>query len=270
MGGLVNQTAFNDTFDSPDSTMIGVIVSLMEIGAFLGSVSSAFFGERIGRRKSIAVGVVILILGALLQATAYHRSHLIVGRVVSGVGLGVVNSTVPVMQVEFSPKATRGLYVCMQLSTVHFGILVADWIDYGSSTHTGSYAWRVPVILQCTFPFLMLFFVFLMDETAPWFAAHNRQDQDLQVLRQLYNDNMHESDITALHEGIPRKLLSKKRWAQGRGRTFCGMMRYRAKDGFSLLTRYLFSNRLVESMQLYTTLRPCSRSRWDSQNTCRP
>jgi MFS family permease len=99
MGGLVNQTAFNDTFDSPGATMIGVIVSLMEIGAFLGSVSSAFFGERIGRRKSIAVGVVILILGALLQATAYHRSHLIVGRVVSGVGLGIVNSTVPVMQV---------------------------------------------------------------------------------------------------------------------------------------------------------------------------
>ncbi|KAG2007713.1 hypothetical protein GB937_008363 [Aspergillus fischeri] len=212
MGGLVNQTAFNDTFDSPDSTMIGVIVSLMEIGAFLGSVSSAFFGERIGRRKSIAVGVVILILGALLQATAYHRSHLIVGRVVSGVGLGVVNSTVPVMQVEFSPKATRGLYVCMQLSTVHFGILVADWIDYGSSTHTGSYAWRVPVILQCTFPFLMLFFVFLMDETAPWFAAHNRQDQDLQVLRQLYNDNMHESDITALHEVALEKAVGAGSW----------------------------------------------------------
>jgi hypothetical protein len=91
--------------------MIGVIVSLMEIGAFIGSVSSAFFGEKIGRKKSITVGVVILILGSLVQATAYNRGHLIVGRVVSGIGLGIVNSTVPVMQAEFAPKATRGL--CM-------------------------------------------------------------------------------------------------------------------------------------------------------------
>ncbi|PKX90195.1 sugar porter family MFS transporter [Aspergillus novofumigatus IBT 16806] len=210
MGGLVNQTAFNDTFDSPGSTMIGVIVSLMEIGAFIGSVSSAFFGERIGRRKSIAVGVVILILGALLQATAYHRSHLIVGRVVSGVGLGIVNSTVPVMQVEFSPKATRGLYVCMQLSTLNFGILLAYWIDYGFSTHIGSYAWRVPVILQCAFLFPMLLLVFLVDETPRWLAAHDRQDQALQVLHRLYTDNMHESDITALHEDILRTVALEK------------------------------------------------------------
>jgi hypothetical protein len=30
MGGLVNTTAFKDTFDSPDSDMIGVIVAIYE------------------------------------------------------------------------------------------------------------------------------------------------------------------------------------------------------------------------------------------------
>lgn len=50
-----------------------------------------------------------MIIGALLQATAYARAHLIVGRIVSGLGMGWINSTVPVFQAEFSPKATRGL-----------------------------------------------------------------------------------------------------------------------------------------------------------------
>ena len=50
-----------------------------------------------------------MILGALLQATAYTRAHIIVARVVSGMGMGVINSTVPVFQSEFSPKANRGL-----------------------------------------------------------------------------------------------------------------------------------------------------------------
>jgi len=113
MGGLVNQGAFNDTFNTPGSTMIGLIVSIMEVGAFFGSIATAVFGEKIGRKKSIAIGVLILILGSLLQATAYQRVHLIVARIVTGIGLGMVNSTVPVMQAEFSPKATRGL--CMYL-----------------------------------------------------------------------------------------------------------------------------------------------------------
>jgi MFS family permease len=109
MGGLVNQRAFNDTFNSPSPTMIGLIVSIMEIGAFLGSICTAVVGEQLGRKKSIAIGVITLITGSLLQATAYHRAHLIVGRVVAGIGLGMVNSTVPVMQAEFAPKASRGL-----------------------------------------------------------------------------------------------------------------------------------------------------------------
>lgn len=112
MGGLVGQKAFNDTFASPDPTMIGLIVSIMEVGAFLGSICTAVVGESLGRKKSISIGVIILILGSLLQATAYSRPHLIVARVVTGIGLGIVNSTVPVMQAEFAPKATRGLCAC--------------------------------------------------------------------------------------------------------------------------------------------------------------
>lgn len=50
-----------------------------------------------------------MIIGAVLQASAYSRAHIIVARVVSGVGMGFINSTVPVFQAEFSPKATRGL-----------------------------------------------------------------------------------------------------------------------------------------------------------------
>jgi hypothetical protein len=52
-----------------------------------------------------------MMIGALLQATAYTRAHMVIARVVSGVGMGFINSTVPVFQAEFSPKATRGL--CM-------------------------------------------------------------------------------------------------------------------------------------------------------------
>jgi MFS family permease len=46
---------------------------------------------------------------------------MLVARIVSGIGMGFVNSTVPVIQAEFSPKSSRGRFVCMQLSTLNFG-----------------------------------------------------------------------------------------------------------------------------------------------------
>jgi len=109
MGGLVAEAAFDATFDNPNSVMTSLIVSIMEVGAFFGSIFTAFTGERLGRRKTIATGVTIMILGSLLQATAYSRAHMIVARIVASFGLGTVNSTVPVMMAEFAPKANRGL-----------------------------------------------------------------------------------------------------------------------------------------------------------------
>jgi MFS family permease len=109
MGGLINAPAFQDTFDSPSPTITGLIVSILEVGAFFGSIASAVFGEKLGRRKSVAIGIIIMSIGSLLQATAYSRAHMIIARIVAGVGLGITNSTVPVLQSEYSPKASRGL-----------------------------------------------------------------------------------------------------------------------------------------------------------------
>lgn len=109
MGGLIGAPAFQATFHSPGPTMLGLIVSIMEVGAFIGSIISAILGEQLGRKKSIAIAVCIMMIGSLLQATAFNRAHLIAARVIAGVGLGICNSTAPVLQSEYSPKASRGL-----------------------------------------------------------------------------------------------------------------------------------------------------------------
>lgn len=109
MGGLIGAKAFNITFDKPGAVMLGLIVSILEVGAFLGSVASSFFGEKLGRRKSLLIAIVIMAIGAILQGTSYGRVQLIIARIVAGVGLGISNSTAPVLQAEYSPKASRGI-----------------------------------------------------------------------------------------------------------------------------------------------------------------
>lgn len=177
---------------------------LVVVGCFLGAVTTSIVGETLGRRKSIAIGVIVMIVGSLLQSTAFTRVHIIVARIVSGCGMGFINSTVPVFQSEFSPKANRGLYVCMQLSTLNFGTDLVYWIDYAFSTHTSSYAWRIPVILQCVFLFPMLFIIYILPESPRWLVAHNRSDESLSVLRRLRGHALEDEAIVRLHADIVR------------------------------------------------------------------
>ncbi|KAL1597640.1 hypothetical protein SLS59_007338 [Nothophoma quercina] len=203
MGGLVNAPAFQDTFDNPSANMIGTIVAIFEIGCFLGAMTTAFVGEKLGRRKCVGIGAIISIIGAILQATAFSRAHLIVGRVVSGVGLGFINSTVPVLQAEFSPKASRGMYVCAQLSTLNFGILIVYWIDYAFVSHTASYAWRVPTILQCIILVVILGLLSVIPETPRWLAAHDRPEECLAVLARIKGtDDLNDLEVQRLHTVI--------------------------------------------------------------------
>lgn len=209
MGGLVNTPAFLGTFDidsnSNDGTnMIALIVAIYEIGCFFGALATSFVGENLGRRRSIFIGVCVMIVGALLQATAYTKAHMIIARIVSGVGMGAINSTVPVMMAEFAPKATRGIYVCAQLSTLNFGIMMVYWIDYAFSKvqDGGSYAWRVPVILQCIFLIPMLVIIMILPETPRWLVAHQRPDEGLEVLRRLNRGKMSDAVVERTHSDI--------------------------------------------------------------------
>lgn len=93
----------------PPNHLVRANLPRTAVGCFLGAMATAFVGEKAGRRKSIAAGAVIMIVGAILQTTAYSRAHMIVARIVSGFGMGAINSTAPVLLAEFAPKTSRGL-----------------------------------------------------------------------------------------------------------------------------------------------------------------
>lgn len=54
-----------------------------------------FFGDILGRRRAIWMAMGLVVIGATLQTTAFHVPHLIIGRVITGLGTGIKTSTVP-------------------------------------------------------------------------------------------------------------------------------------------------------------------------------
>ena len=64
-------------------------MAIYEIGGMFGALASLFLGDRLGRLRMIWCGHAIIILGAILQSSAYGLPQFIVARIVTGLGTGV-------------------------------------------------------------------------------------------------------------------------------------------------------------------------------------
>lgn len=146
------------------------------------------------------------------------------------------------------------LDVCMQLSTLNFGIFLSYWVDYGfTQTYTASFAWRVPAILQCIFLLPMLLILLIVPETPRWLAAHDKPEESLAVLKRLHKYRMDEEAILRLHGDIIRtceaeKVIGAGRWSdllkndsiqsQRRFLIACGIQAFQQLGGINALIYY--------------------------------
>jgi MFS family permease len=95
LGGLVTYPGFLNAIGNPSPSFLGLIVALYNVGCLVGCIIAAMVGDRIGRKRTILWGGVIMVICGTIQATTYGSTQLIIGRVFSGVGNGMICVSVP-------------------------------------------------------------------------------------------------------------------------------------------------------------------------------
>ncbi|CAM1503529.1 Fc.00g011200.m01.CDS01 [Cosmosporella sp. VM-42] len=166
----------------------GIVVASFSLGCFAGTITSLLFGDILGRRKSIFIGSIIMIIGAALQFSAFSIAQFVVGRVICGVGNGMSTSTVPLWQAECSKPHRRGMTVAFDLSQVIGGVMIAYWVDFGMSyTEPSSVAWRFPIALQHVFAIFVAATIFLMPESPRWLILKGEDAAAQSVLEAINN-----------------------------------------------------------------------------------
>lgn len=176
-------------------TLKGWLTSILELGAWLGTLLSGFLAETLSRKYGVLVAVSVFVLGVVIQATAIttagHNS-ILAGRFITGMGVGSLAMIVPIYNSEVAPPEVRGALVALQQLAICFGIMVSFWIDYGTNFIGGTTlgrqsdaSWLVPICLQIA-PALVLFFGMLFMPFSPrWLVHHGREAEARVVLARL-------------------------------------------------------------------------------------
>ncbi|KAI5479682.1 putative hexose carrier protein [Pseudohyphozyma bogoriensis] len=202
LSGIITAQQFFDTFGVLSSSMQGTVTSLMEIGAFFGAVMAMFVGQRYGRRWMSFFGSIVMVLGAVLQASSYGIPQLIVGRIVTGWGLGVLTATCPVWLAESSSPENRGRDVSFMLTMLIVGINVAYWLDYGFAYINSSISWRVPLALQIIFCLVITALSLLLPDSPRWLFSQGRIEDGTDALCSLRGLDPNDSKLQEEKEEI--------------------------------------------------------------------
>jgi len=99
---------------------VSLATSLLIVGAWIGCMVASGPSETYGRKPTLMWNNVLLITGAVAAASG-NAPLLYVGRVISGLGVGITSVTVPVLLAEVASAETRGwVYLTILIPPVVF------------------------------------------------------------------------------------------------------------------------------------------------------
>lgn len=187
MSGVLSNNSYKTAFGNPGPNAQGGIVAAMPAGSFFGALLATKLADsRLGRRNTVILAGIIWVIGSILQCAAVNRGMLVVGRVISGISVGLSSAVVPIYQSEITAPAIRGRMVSLQQWSITWGILIQYFIQFGCSYINGAASFRIPWGLQMIPAIILSLGMLFFPESPRYLMDHDREDEALQVLADLH------------------------------------------------------------------------------------
>lgn len=213
-------------------------------------------GDKLGRKKTVFLGLTCNTIGAILQIASFHLPQMLVGRIINGIGMGLTSATCPVYQAECSNPRVRGKLVVVGSVCNTAAFCLSNWMNYGLYFQGDALQWRFPLAFQMLFPIIVSLALLFCPESPRWLLLRDRPEEALEIIARLQGKDVsiHDAKVTAEYlsikaaitverkDRVPFKDVIKcrdktqnlRRLLLSCGTQFMQQFRYDAKDGFVL------------------------------------
>ncbi|OAP59671.1 hypothetical protein AYL99_06969 [Fonsecaea erecta] len=199
LNGLQILDVWQDYFNHPTGSLLGLFGSIYSIGSLAGLPFAPYLCDIYGRRIAIMAGCVFLFAGVAIQSASQNFSMFIAGRFFVGFGNSMCSNSAPLLLTELCHPQHRGRVTTVYNQLWDIGSIAATWITFGTFTMKNNWAWRIPSILQAFPTFILFCFIWIIPESPRWLISKDRHAEALTTLAK-YHSNGNEMDLTVQFE----------------------------------------------------------------------
>ncbi|MCF7853095.1 MAG: sugar porter family MFS transporter [Simkaniaceae bacterium] len=171
------------------------VVSILILGALIGAIGAGFISDRMGRKKTVMMSAVIYLIGGTLLTFSHSVTTLVIGRFVTGLGVGFGSLIVPLYLSEIAPTKYRGALVSTNQLMITSGFLLSFILNAVLDLEN---MWRWLFIVSCSFAFVQFIGMFFLPESPNWLIGQNKIDQARTILKDVRGDSDVEEVIQSV------------------------------------------------------------------------
>ncbi|KAI1334733.1 putative hexose transporter [Xylariaceae sp. FL0016] len=198
MNGLQSLGYWQDYFDHPKGSLLGLFNCVMSVGALCGLVLLPFALDKFGRKPALVFGSMFMLVGIALQTASVNFGMFVGARLLLGFGDIIVIVTAPLLIAEIAPSQDRAILVTLNGATYHSGAFIAAWVTYGTLEIPSDWSWRAPSLIQAVFTIFMLCIVYWIPESPRYHIAHDQPEKALKMLSHYHAGGDEHDEVVQL------------------------------------------------------------------------
>lgn len=180
IGVISGALAFMEKEIGFSHTDTGLVVAAVLYGGAVATFFSGSMADRRGRRWSINVSAVVYIVGTLIVMAAGNFAMILGGRLIEGLGVGIITIVVPLYLAETLPARLRGRGIALFQLCLTFGIVIGYVVNY---TLKVSGDWRAMFAVSLAPAVVFLAGgLFVLPRSPRWLYVHGHEDEARSVL----------------------------------------------------------------------------------------
>ena len=183
ISGFINMSDFLERFGgtNADGTLYfsnvrtGLMIGLFNAGCAIGALFLSKVGDMYGRRVGIMTAMIVYIVGIIVQIASQHAWYqVMIGRIITGLAVGMLSVLCPLFISEVSPKHLRGTLVCCFQLMITLGIFLGYCTTYGTKSYSDSRQWRIPLGLCFAWALCLVAGMVRMPESPRYLVGKDR------------------------------------------------------------------------------------------------
>ncbi|WP_111746567.1 sugar porter family MFS transporter [Salinisphaera orenii] len=188
---------------------MSLIVAAVLGGGSIATLVGGPIADAIGRKPTILISGVIFAIGVIVNALAIGYGSVLSGRLIQGIGVGLVTIVIPLYLVEVMPPVIRGRSVTLFQLFLTIGILLGYLVGY---FFQGTGDWRAMFATALVPGISYLVLGAVLPRSPRWLLKRGRSDDARAALARTHSAGEAETTFNELTEQIEQESLTT-RWS---------------------------------------------------------